>query len=213
MGRIFVQGPKGTNISGYYVESTSKVGQAIMNAPKLALDALPKVVQKQVEDLGHDSKIALKRRPADKPVKVGFDKRALPILKAAVKMARDETPDSDFALQQSGPDMSAVRTFLQNRLRPEDFKRLCDMLSGQDPDAYPSEDDDLERETSEREQREETPLATMSNDDPPDFPGMPRKGGTMVPLKKQAADRKGASYADRFPGATVSNSTWTGHAR
>jgi hypothetical protein len=125
----------------------------------MAFDAAPK--------MSMGSKTGFKRKPADKPIKVGYpkpaklgiDKSHLPILKAAVKMARDE-----IEAEGRKPDMEAVKTFLQNRLRPEDWKRLNDMLMGQDPDQGEYvEDDDLESETSEREQREETGLATMSN--------------------------------------------------
>jgi hypothetical protein len=193
MSIVKLPSPSGRNAADMWVSTHTPIGRCLEQWSKESAAA-------------YDSKVGLKRRPADKVKKpvLGYDKQALSILTHAVKMARDEEPDSGFVLQKDGPDMDAVRVFLQNRLRPEDWKRLCDMLSGQDPDADPAEDNELERETSERERREETRLATMSNDDPPDFPGMPRKGGTMV--KKQAADRRynpRASYDERFPGASV----------
>jgi hypothetical protein len=175
-----------------------------MNAPKLALDALPNDVRRQVEKLGHGSKTGLKRRPADR---IGVDKTtvSIPLPARLTRMARDEAGASQ--AEGSGVDVDELYNRICMTLTTEERAQLCAMLSGSTV-----EDNDLEEQTSEREQREETGLATMTNDDPPNFPGMPRKGGTMVPLKKQAAD-SGDSYSRRFPGAKVDVQSWTGSAR
>jgi hypothetical protein len=152
----------------------------------MALDALPRSLRRNVEKLGID--------------------------KIGCRLGRDEEPDSGpAALQKDGPDIDAIKNFLRDHLPTEAYQRLCEMFCFE---ADPAEDDgeNLERETSEREEREETPLATMTNDEPEPFRGQPRPGGTMRAMDgyarkfghhfaKPAMDRMGADYETRFPGA------------
>jgi hypothetical protein len=66
--------------------------------------------------------------------------------------------------------------FLENKLAPEDFTSLKEML------AKSQQSDEDETETAK--------------DEPPPFKGQPKTGGTML-----AGDARGQSYADRFPDA------------
>jgi hypothetical protein len=200
MSRIYIEGPKGGNEDNYYVDSNSPVGRAIMNSPKLALDALPRSIRKQVESLGSDSRTGVKRRPADR---LGVDKSG-----PRLRLSKDEEPDSGpGALEQSGPDLEAVKNFLGDQLSDEAYQQLCEMLGGE-PEESPAEDDDLQKETAEREAREAGRLQTMTNDEPPPFKGRPRPGGAMDGYARRfgshfAKDeyRKTDDYASRFPGA------------
>jgi hypothetical protein len=88
--------------------------------------------------------------------------------------------------QMTTPPVGQVKTFLQNRLSPEDYQRLCQMMEalnsgGQEgpsgnhydpPDSVPDE---------------------QAEDEPAPFSGRPRPGGKM------GQDARGSSYLDNFP--------------
>lgn len=110
------------------------------------------------------------------------------------RRARDQDPDDD---SQSDPRMNAIKVFLKNRLQPEDWDRLQQMMqalsgrgSEEDPDHVqdPMPDD-------------------PTKDDPPSFSGRPRAGGGQDPMGRRegedrsryAQDARGSSYFDMFP--------------
>jgi hypothetical protein len=104
------------------------------------------------------------------------------------RFARDDNQDpSQGGEEDDASGMGQVKTFLQNRLSPEDWQRLCQMMDalggggGQEgpsgnhydpPDSVPDE---------------------QAKDEPAPFPGRPRPGGKM------GQDARPRSYHDEFP--------------
>ncbi len=80
------------------------------------------------------------------------------------------------SLSLSDEAVSEFIEFLESKLVPEDFASLKKMLAN----SQQSDEDESE----------------AANDEPPDFKGKPKPGGTMV-----AADARGKSYAEMWPEA------------
>ncbi|WP_413989361.1 hypothetical protein ACMDCR_25830 [Labrys okinawensis] len=101
------------------------------------------------------------------------------------RLATDEDPDSDES--ELSPLHRVVRTI--GALAPEDFetnkKAFIDFMQRKSAKAEEAEDDDPD----------------MAGDEPEPFPGRPRPGGTMDPMKgaQDGAVRK--RFADMHPGA------------
>jgi|ERR1700722_2708959 hypothetical protein len=102
------------------------------------------------------------------------------------RYGRDDIPDT--ANGQGGdPDgMEAIKTFLKNRLDPESWAQLCQMM--EQMSGSPT-----------------TPAQPDFSDDPngtQDENSTPRPGGKMGPMsgaKRFGQDARGSSYFDAFP--------------
>jgi hypothetical protein len=117
------------------------------------------------------------------------------------RLARDQEPDDSGSTrgaqttQEPDNRLEQVRTFLKNRLSPEDWDRLQAMTQGQsgggEGEPEPDDTGSMHRATG--------------RDEPPDFPGRPRTAGGQSDLLPErdrggASDARGGSYFANFKG-------------
>lgn len=95
-------------------------------------------------------------------------------------------PAMDMSLDDEATE--EMVSFLKEKLSPEDFNSLKEMLSKNQETA----DEEAEDEEDDAKSAKDKP----AKDSPPAFKGMPKTGGNQV-----AADAQGTSFADRWPNA------------
>jgi hypothetical protein len=112
------------------------------------------------------------------------------------RFARDGDPSNQDPSNQEPDDdasgMGQVKTFLQNRLSPEDWQRLCQMM-----DALNGGGGGQEGPSGNHYDPPDS-VPDVQQDEPAPFSGRPRPGGQMDG-KRFGQDARGSSYYDNFP--------------
>ena len=116
------------------------------------------------------------------------------------RRARDEDPPDASGGAPDDNGMEAIKTFLKNRLDPDSWNQLCEMMSALSGATVHSNADYTDPDAPDNTQPE-------GEDEPSPFPGRPRTGGQMDPMSarknsyaQDARTRGERGYFASFPG-------------